>query len=68
MPGGQEASAPEPVVEGLPEWPAFSPDQNDVMFFDAPLRVEELESYDVLLRTQKTANFSRDPDLRALQD
>lgn len=58
----------EPVVEGLPEWPAFSADQNDVMFFDTPLRVGALENHDALLRSQKTANFSRDPELRALQD
>ncbi len=56
-----------PSAEGHPEWPAFNPDSPVIMSLGDPVQPTELKAYELLMRTIKTENYSRDDELRAEQ-
>lgn len=62
------AKSGEPDAFGLPEWPKYVPENPEILYFDTPVRVGEIENYGRLMKTIKTENYSRDPALKALQE
>ncbi len=57
-----------PSSESGPNWPTFDVVIPQVMYFKTPVEVAPIADVEVLKRTIKTANFSRNQDLKTRQN
>ena len=61
------AKTGNPNTEGQPAWPVFDPQDPEILSFGTPVQTVALDQYDLIMKSMKPDNYSRDEALKAEQ-